>query len=93
MSIEGVRFTSRARNQLAFVRDSIDAGYLDDIHRFEVVERTMSTSSPNVGASTVTVMPRTSLSRVICVSPSEPPSATAAMVCLFRKSSPKATSA
>ena len=41
MSIEGefVRFTSRARNQLAFVRDSIDAGYLDDIHRFEVLEK------------------------------------------------------
>ena len=41
MSLEGefVRFTSRARNQLAFVRDSIDAGYLDDIHRFEVLEK------------------------------------------------------
>ena len=41
MSIEGefVRFTTRARNQLAFVRDSIDAGYLDDIHRFEVLDR------------------------------------------------------
>ena len=41
MSIEGefVRFTSRARKQLAFVRDSIDAGYLDDIHRFEVLEK------------------------------------------------------
>jgi RNA polymerase sigma-32 factor len=41
MSIEGefVRFTSRARKQLAFVTDSIDAGYLDDIHRFEVLEK------------------------------------------------------
>ena len=41
MSIEGefIRFTSRARNPLAFVRDSIDAGYLDDIHRFEVLEK------------------------------------------------------
>jgi len=41
LSIEGefVRFTPRARNQLAFVRDSIDAGYLDDIHRFEVLDR------------------------------------------------------
>ena len=41
MSIEGefVRFTRRARNQLAFVRDSIDAGYLDNIRRFEVLER------------------------------------------------------
>src|SRR5467141_1732687 len=41
MSIEGefVRFTSRAWNQLAFVRDSIDAGYLDDIHRFEVLDK------------------------------------------------------
>ena len=41
MSIEGelIRFTSRARNQTAFVRDSIDAGYLDDIHRFEVLDR------------------------------------------------------
>jgi RNA polymerase sigma-32 factor len=41
LSIEGefVRFTSRARNQLVFVRDSIDAGYLDDIHRFEVLEK------------------------------------------------------
>ena len=41
MSIEGefVRFTSRARNPLAFIRDSIDAGYLDDIHRFEVLEK------------------------------------------------------
>jgi RNA polymerase sigma-32 factor len=41
MSIEGefVRFTSRARNPLAFIRDSIDAGYLDDIHRFEVLDR------------------------------------------------------
>jgi RNA polymerase sigma-32 factor len=41
LSIEGefVRFTSQARNQLAFVRDSIDAGYLDDIHRFEVLDR------------------------------------------------------
>src|SRR6267378_3286329 len=33
-------------------------------------KRTMSTSSPNVGASAVTVMPRTSLSQVIYVSPS-----------------------
>jgi RNA polymerase sigma-32 factor len=41
MSIEGqfVRFTSRARNQLAFVRDKISEGYLDDIRRFEVLER------------------------------------------------------
>ena len=41
MSMEGefVRFTSRARKQMAFVRDSIDAGYLDDIHRFEVLEK------------------------------------------------------
>src|SRR5882672_2959051 len=47
--------------------------------------RTRSMSSPGVGASTVTVMQRTNLSQVICVSPSEPPSATAAMVCRFRK--------
>src|SRR5712691_4920670 len=45
---------------------------------------TRSMSSPSVGASTVTVMQRTSLSQVICVSPSEPPSAIAAMVCRFR---------
>jgi RNA polymerase sigma-32 factor len=41
MSIEGqfVRFTSRARTQLAFVGDRISEGYLDDIRRFEVLER------------------------------------------------------
>ena len=95
MSIEGefVRFTSRARNPLAFVRDSIDAGYLDDIHRFEVLEkdheyefakRWRERGDRDAAHQLVTSHLRLAV---------KPPSATAAMVCLFRKSSPKATSA
>ncbi len=41
MSIEGqfIRPTFRVRRQLAFVRDRIGKGYLDDIQRFEMLER------------------------------------------------------
>jgi hypothetical protein len=57
--------TSSERRERAFVRDRIGKDHLDDIRRFEMLKGTRSTSSPNVGANTVIVMPRTGLSQVI----------------------------
>ena len=63
MSIEGqfLSPTSGTRRELAFVKPKIGDGYLNDIRRFEMLEKGRSTISPNVGASMVTVTPGTSL--------------------------------
>jgi RNA polymerase sigma-32 factor len=76
MSIEGqfIRLPFRAaRRELAFVRDRIGKDYLDNIRRFETLERDQEYKLAKRWREHGDRMPRTGLSQVICVSPRKSP--------------------